>query len=85
MAIDMDAEILAREGALDAANEAAHAKAREEYKAAFRRTYYASVAESHDADAALRAAGEIAKQAYCNVQCAVFLAAMPNEIDREDL
>lgn len=83
MPIDIDAEILAREGALDVANNLAHAKAREEYLTAFRRTYNAKVAESRDMDTALHAAGEIAQHAYCNVHCVAFLNALHNEVVKE--
>jgi hypothetical protein len=62
----------------------AHIKAREAYKAAFWTTYDATVAENPDAHAALHAAGEIGKQVYCNVACATFLTAMPNEVEGED-
>jgi hypothetical protein len=82
--IDIDAEILAREVALEVATKLAHVKAREAYKAAFRTTYNATVAENPHADAARHGAGEVAKQGYCNVACTTFLAAMPNEIEGED-
>ena len=73
--LDLDVELSAREGRLDAASKLAHVKAREEYIAVFRRTYNATVAESRDTDAALHGADEVAKQAYCNVHCLTFLTA----------
>lgn len=79
--LDLDVELSAREGVLDAASKLAHVKARDAYVAAFRRTYNAAVAESRDIDAALQGADEVAKQAYCNVYCVTFLTAFPKEAD----
>lgn len=86
MPIDLDVEIGAREGVLDAANKLAHVKARDEYITTFRRTYNAKVAESCDIHAALHGADEVAKQAYCNVHCITLLTAFPIQRDprRED-
>ena len=75
MPIDIDAEILARQDALNIANDLAHFKASEAYVTAFRQTYNARVTESRDTDAALHGADEVAKQAYCNVHCLTFLTA----------
>ena len=75
--LDLDVELSARKGALDAANKLAHVKARDAYVAAFRRTYNAAGAERRDIDAALHGAAEVAKQAYCDVHSITFLTAFP--------
>ena len=83
MPIDIDAEILARQDALNIANDLAHFKASEAYVTAFRQTYNARVTESRDTDAALHDADEIAMQAYCNAHCVAFMNAIAKKLLEE--
>ena len=83
MPIDIEAEILDRQAALNLANDLAHFKASEAYVTAFRLAYNALVTESRDTDAARHDANEIAMQAYCNAHCVAFMNAIAKKLLEE--
>jgi hypothetical protein len=74
--MDMEAELQARQNALDVA----HKKARDAYMKAFKETLRKVLSDQHDEQRALASADGAAKRAYETTRDAVYRTTYDNEI-----